>query len=160
MKRNLLVLSLATGSLLLPLSAVSGEPSGKNPTELNQKETLTPKNKNPVYDIDGKQFRPEERFILAREVKNGRTIGYRRNKREIAALVSDLKKDGVIDKNLLNPRTWSSGTCSQNGSGGCQTDGSCTSGCRKVPIGPDAYDPHGIKDRSMAPNVTYYCVCN
>ena len=59
-----------------------------------------------VFDIDGKRFRADEPYLAERTLQNGRTIGYRKNKREIEALVKALKSDGVTDEKLLDPTTW------------------------------------------------------
>lgn len=62
-------------------------------------------------DIDGKRIKQDETFVAQRTLSDGRTILYRKNKREIQALVKALKEDGVTDERLLDSQTWGGITC-------------------------------------------------
>ncbi len=113
MKKTILILSLTLASLLLALSGIGKTESSKQVDGRRQ----------PVYDIDGKRLRADEKYLAGITLESGRVIAYRKNRREIAALVKALKEDGVTDKKLLDPRAWMMNTCEQTAvsecNGGC-----------------------------------------
>ena len=135
MKRNIVVLGLTLTSLLIVLSGISsdgriktGDKSNQNNAKQTETSTQGDEEKMPLYDIYGKRLRANEKYVAALALPNGRTIAYRKNNREIAALVKALKGDGVTDEKLLDPKSWSTGYCWKvNGS--CLTGG-CTTVCK------------------------------
>lgn len=130
MKHFILVLGLTLASLLVALSSISSDGRirvNNNGNQNDDRKTEPPKR---VYDIYGKRIRPNEKYIAELTLKNGRIIAYRRNKREIAALVKALKADGVTDEKLLDPQAWLMIICWKSVSSNCQ--GGCSLGttCR------------------------------
>jgi hypothetical protein len=131
MKRSMLVVVLTLGSLLTtPPGFNSGggiradSQSNQNNRQEAESSRQVKEEQKPVFDMNGKRLRADERYVAERTLRNGRIIAYRRNEREIAALVKALKKDGVTDKELLNPKTWMMIICDKSSSSGCQ--GGCT----------------------------------
>src|SRR6478672_199525 len=51
-----------------------------------------------LVDIDGKRLREGEEYLADRTLSNGQTIAYRKNKREVEALVKALEEDGITDR--------------------------------------------------------------
>jgi hypothetical protein len=118
MKRNIVVLGLTLTLLLIGLSGISsdgrirtGDKSKQNNAKQTESSTQGNEEKMPLYDIYGKRLRANEKYIAAMAPPNGRTIAYRKNNREIAALVKALKRDGVTDEKLLDSRSWSTAYC-------------------------------------------------
>lgn len=120
MKTKMFVLGLMLALSLVGLSGL------RTYGQSNQNDTKQTKTSKRVYDIDGKRLRPDEKYIAERTLKDGRIIAYRKNKREIAALVKALKEEGFTDKKLLDPQTWLGIICWQSVSSGCQ--GGCDIG--------------------------------
>lgn len=126
MKLNSLVLCL-TLTLLAVVTGTSGNvritnnQNSARPAESAQQEN---KEKTIAYDIYGKQLRDDEKYIASRTLPNGRIIAYRKNQREIAALVKDLKEDGVTDEKLLDPKSWMTIVCWKS-----TGLGKCSGGC-------------------------------
>ena len=109
MKQITLVLGLTLVLLLLGLSGISGATGDDR--QSNQNDARTAKRSAVAYDIYGKRLRRGEEYIASRKLNNGRIIAYRKNKREVAALVRLLKEAGITDKKLLDPQTWLMSNC-------------------------------------------------
>ncbi|HEX8709442.1 MAG TPA: hypothetical protein VF723_14450 [Pyrinomonadaceae bacterium] len=140
MKRGILFSALTFGALLLALPDISGGRPNVNgqstqsiPLQAESSRQLKEEEK-PVFDIKGKRIRADERHIAQRTLQNGRIIAYRKNKREIAALVKALREDGVTDKELLDPNTWMMIICDRSISSGCQGGCSPTQVCAHTTI--------------------------
>ena len=153
MKHFILVLGLTLASLLVALSSISSDGRirvNNNGNQNDDRKTEPPKR---VYDIYGKRIRPNEKYIAELTLKNGRIIAYRRNKREIAALVKALKADGVTDEKLLDPQAWLMIICWKSVSSNCQ--GGCSLGttCRgSEALEKEKGGPH------FTPRQLCYCV--
>lgn len=160
MKRSLLALALALGSLLLTPPALDAgrtraDGQGRQ-GEARQAESTgqARQAQKPVYDINGKRLRAGEQYVAQRTLPSGRVIAYRKNKREVAALVKALKADGVTDEKLLNPDTWLMTLCSQVPDGQCINGGCDNSYCARTRA-----DQSTQKVKSTQISFLYYCAC-
>jgi hypothetical protein len=134
MKQNILVIGLTLVSLV-SLSGVSSDgriraDSKSAQNDAKKTEPSMQGDEKKVYDIYGERLRANEKYIAQQTLTDGRIIAYRKNKREIAALVKALKEAGVTDKKLLDPKAWSMMICEKTVSSGC--NGGCGYGkaCR------------------------------
>lgn len=100
---------------------ITNNQNNTKPAESSRQEN---KEKEIAYDIYDKQLRDDEKYIASRTLPNGRVIAYRKNKREIAALVKALKEDGVTDEKLLDPKSWMMIVCWKS-----TGLGRCSGGC-------------------------------
>lgn len=161
MKRSILVLVLTLGLLSLALLDTSGggyikADSQNNQSDKSKAESSRQEAEKPIFDIDGKRFRADEQFVAQRKLRNGSVIAYRKNRREVAALVKALKEDGVTDKELLNPNTWLMVLCHQIPDGKC-INGGCGTGkyCRAY-----SWDiPSPDRSVSTLADAAAYCRC-
>lgn len=136
-------------SLLVGLSGV------RTHGQSNQNDTGQTKTSKHVYDIDGKRLRLDEKYIAERTLKDGRIMAYRKNKREIAALVKALKEDGVTDEKLLDPKNWMKSICWQSASLGCR------GGCRKpYTCRPLSGSPDKTANPELQTSTLNYCRCD
>ena len=142
MKRNLALIAVTIGSLLLGFSVV-----GKDKPAREEKAAR--------YDIAGKRVGPAEKYLLEWPQKDGRIVIYRNNKQDIAALIKALKASGVTDPKFLNAATWTNIACQVSG-GSCVSDPSCKTACVKHYVGQTAGDDAMATHR---PNVPFYCTC-
>lgn len=120
MKRTLLSLTLTLGALLLALSVINSSGSTRANIQSNQNDNQQAKQEEKAaFDLDGKRLRADEKYVAERELANGRIIAYRKNRREVAALVKALKEDGVTDAKLLDPKSWMMNLCQKTLATGC-----------------------------------------
>ena len=123
-------MGLTLASLILALSGISSDgriATEKKSDQNNASKTESSKQvdgkEHPVYDIDGKRLRADEEYLAAITLDSGRIVAYRKNKREIAALVKALKESGVTDKKRLDPNAWMMNICGATVVSGC--NGGC-----------------------------------
>jgi len=133
MRRNILLAGLTLASLLVALPGISSDGRIKTSSQNDQADAAQTESskqgneeKKPVYDMDGKRLRADEKHVAELTLKNGRIIAYGNNKREIGALIKALKEDGVTDEKVLNPESWVGNKC-LIWSGVCHTAANCTS---------------------------------
>ena len=112
-------------------------------SQTNERQSQAEPNPSASVDIDGKPIGARETVVARRTMSDGSVIAYRKNKREVMALVKALKEDGQTnktlldgqtDKKLLDPQTWLNNTCSlpfsgNHCSGHCGAK-QCTYTCR------------------------------
>ncbi|HEV2806572.1 MAG TPA: hypothetical protein VGW57_16725 [Chthoniobacterales bacterium] len=156
-KRSILASGLVLGSLLLVLSGTDSDGGAETETTHHKDVVKTqPANQSEgrnqaVYDIDGKRLRSGEKYAAAISFENGRVVAYRKNRREIAALVTALKQGGITDKKRLDPNAWLMNIC------GATVESGCNGGCG---IG---YHCKGFRESINRPisnqHATYYMFC-
>jgi len=138
MKRVLMISALALSLVSIGfLQGVLAKAHESKERQVQSSTTLQAQNKpkSPV-DIDGKPIGDAEAYAARRTMSDGRVIAYRKNKREIKALVNALKEDGktdqklLADRKLLDPQTWLQGPCSGSG-----INISCFGPCISPPAG-------------------------
>lgn len=163
MKRTILSLTLMLGCLLLALSVInsSGGIRANTQSDQNDNRKAEPseqakREEKTAFDIDGKRLRADEKYVAERELANGRIIAYRKNRREVAALVKALKEDGVTDEKLLDPKTWMMNRCDRTLATGC------IGGCGQ--FRPCIYSPIKYTDTQRHPSdnsaiLMGSCVC-
>lgn len=162
MKRNLMILTIVLGALLLTATSFNPERLAKASNQNKAGKEIGQTKPQPLplptpivpVDINGKRLLAGEKYIAQRTLKNGKVIAYRQNKREVEALVKSLKEDGVTEKKLLDTGHWLAFHCYFTGLKKC--GGGCGSNQCKF------YDFVGsgqIGRVVTPPNVFGYCAC-
>lgn len=111
-----------------------------------------------VRDMDGKELRRGEHYLAELTAKDGKITAYRKNQREVAALVKTLKEGGVSDQRLVAPQTWMTASCDLVGPRSCSKV-NCGSGysCQFQQAGHETYKiPPGTKETWA---IFGYCTC-
>jgi hypothetical protein len=153
MKQRILLVTSTLALLLVALYGISGDAPIRADNKGNQNDAKKTEPPKVVYDIAGKRLRADEKYIAERTFTNGRIIAYRKNKREVAALVKALKEDGVTDKKLLDPQTWLMNICQKT----CCDDPPCQGGCG---IGHTCQGSSmGIERQAHHVNGIHFCIC-
>jgi hypothetical protein len=152
MKQKILVASFTLATLLVALSGIGGDGLTRGNNKSNQDDAKKTELPKVVYDIAGKRLRADEKYIAERTITDGRIIAYRKNKREIAALVKALKEDGVTDRTLLDPQAWNMIICYQSSESGCAGGCGFYHSCQNI---------HGHSERPNAGGMSMlrYCGC-
>ena len=149
MKQNTFVSGLVLASLLIALSGISRTNADNNQNDAKKSEPA-----KRVYDIYGKRLKTDDKYIAERTLANGRTIAYRKNKREVAALVKALKEDGVTDEKLLDANAWMTIICWRSALSGCMGGCGIAHICKPTP----GHIERTTADR-LQPAILRYCVC-
>lgn len=166
MKRSILVLALTLGSLSLALpdtykggGSKADVQNNQNSSRQAESSTQGQEEEAPVFDMNGKRMRVGETYIAQRTLQDGRVIAYRKNKREIAALVKALKEDGFTDKELLDQKKWMATICHLSKPKACVGGCSITQSCRYSPV----ENSSERRSQRVKSNLTYIvgrCVCS
>lgn len=112
--------------------------------------------------MNGKRLRAGETYVAQRTLANGRIIAYRKNKREIAALVKALKADGITDKELLDPKAWLATLCYLTKPKGCGSGTGCVTNysCKYSPVDDSTKRQAGANALSNQVSIIGRCVCS
>lgn len=117
-------------TLLCRPSCATADPVKPNATAQNDRTVP------PVRDMDGKELRRGENYIAELTDKDGKITAYRKNQREVGALVKTLKDGGVSDQRLLASQSWLTASCDLTGPKTCaNVKCSPTSVCQFQQIG-------------------------
>ncbi|MBK9705541.1 MAG: hypothetical protein IPO77_00635 [Acidobacteria bacterium] len=101
MKQVTMLLALLFVALLpFTYQAQKTKEGGGKPASTSQ-EGVTDRESKTVRDMDGKALRPDEHYIAELTAKDGKVTAYRKNRKEVASLVKDLKDGGVTDRRLI-----------------------------------------------------------
>jgi hypothetical protein len=118
MKRVLVISALALSLVSLGFRqgviASAREEKEKQPQGSTTKQVQNEAKLSAPVDMDGKPISSRDTCVASRTLSDGRVVAYRKNKREIKALVKALKEDGQTDEKLLNPQIWLLPGCSLN----------------------------------------------
>ena len=122
-----IVLLCASVEALAQPGPQSANPESREakPQEAPAGRAIAPRPENAIYNLNGRLLGPDEAFVAARTLPDGRTIAYRQNETDVALLVEALREDGVVDEKLLTPQSWLLG-CSRVGKSSCT--GHCATG--------------------------------
>ncbi|HMV82825.1 MAG TPA: hypothetical protein PKC13_27495 [Blastocatellia bacterium] len=129
-----------------------------DPVKPNAKASESDRLTQPVLDLTGKELRRGEHYLAELTDKDGKIIAYRKNQREVAALVKTLKEGGVSDQRLLTPQTWLATSCDLTGPKTC-ANVHCGQNayCHLQQAGHEIYKiPPGIKETWATFG---YCTC-
>lgn len=111
-----------------------------------------------VRDMDGKELRRGEHYLAELTARDGKITAYRKNQREVAALVKTLREGGVSDQRLVAPQTWMTASCDLVGRRTCaNVKCSPNTYCQFQEAGHEMYKiPPGTKETWA---IFGYCTC-